>query len=421
MDAHLIGKIMDSVDEGFDGELDLLAELVKIPSIRGQEAPAQDFMARLFQDRGYAVDHWNINLEDIEHMPGFSPLDFPFEHAWGVVGAHRPQNPRGKSLILNGHIDVVPTGPLDMWTTPPFQPRIEGDWMYGRGAGDMKAGLAINVYALDALARLGYKPAADVYLQSVIEEESTGDGALACVQRGYRADAVLITEPAGDMLASANVGVIWLQIEVRGRPAHAARSAEGFNAIEACYPIMDALRVLKERWNADKHPAYTEVDHPINFVISKIQGGDWTSSVPSWCRFDVRLGIYPDKAVEGCQQEIEEAIMNAVKVYPFLAENPPRLTYHGFRTPGYVFPRGTQFELSLRKAHETVFQESLDSFPSTALTDARIFGLFHDQPVLVYGPIAENIHAFDERVSIGSIRRITKSVALFIAEWCGLE
>ena len=123
-----------------------------------------------------------------------------YDDAWNVVGAHRPKTPKGKSLILNGHIDVVPTGPLDMWSSPPFEPRISGGWMYGRGAGDMKAGLAANLAALDALARLGLKPAGDVYVQSVVEEECTGNGALACLQRGYRADAAIIPEPSGDRL-----------------------------------------------------------------------------------------------------------------------------------------------------------------------------------------------------------------------------
>ena len=103
---------------------------------------------------------------------------------------------KGRSLILNGHIDVVPTGPLDLWTNPPFAPRVENGWLYGRGSGDMKAGLIAGLAAFDALDRLGYRPAADVYLQSVVEEECTGNGALACLQRGYRADAAIIPEPA---------------------------------------------------------------------------------------------------------------------------------------------------------------------------------------------------------------------------------
>lgn len=422
IEDEIVSQVLNSVDKNFNAQVDFLSELVRFPSTRGNEAPAQDFMARSFRERGYAVDRWKINVADIEHMPGFSPVvGVSYENAWTVVAAHRPKTPKGHSLILNGHIDVVPTGPLDLWSSPPFEPRVEDGWLYGRGAGDMKAGLAVNLFAIEALRNAGVPPAADVYLQSVIEEECTGNGALSCVQRGYKADAAILTEPSGDRLSSAQVGVIWLQVEVMGRPAHAAYSGRGFNAIEASCPIMQALFDLRDRWNADKHPVYQEIDAPIKFVVSKIEGGDWTSSVPSWCRFDVRMGIYPDREVADCQREIEAAIAKSVAEDAHLRENPPALTYHGFLAPGYVVPQGTEAERALAKAHGSVFQEKLARGPSTALDDARTFGIFQDTPAFVYGPQAENIHAFDERVNLESMRKITQSVALFVAEWCGVE
>lgn len=421
VDEEMAARIKTSVDEGFQEQVDFLSRLVGFPSTRGQEAPAQDFMARAFRQRGYEVDRWKINPGDIEEMPGFSPVQVSYENAWTVVAAHRPREHQGRSLILNGHIDVVPAGPLELWSNPPFDPRVEGDWLYGRGAGDMKAGLAINLFAMQALSRAGVQPAADVYLQSVIEEECTGNGTLSCVQRGYRADAAMLTEPSGDRLSSAQVGVIWLQVGVKGRPAHAAYSGQGFNAIEACYPLMAALFDLRERWNAEGHPAYRGVDEPIKFVVSRIAGGDWTSSVPSWCKFDVRVGIYPGREVADCQREVEAAITEAVQADPFLAENPPELTYHGFLAPGYVLPPDTEAERILGEAHRAAFQVELERRPSTALDDARTFGLFQQTPAYVYGPYAEHIHAFDERVSLKSMRALTHSVALFISEWCGLE
>lgn len=414
-------QIMDSVDANFAEQLDFLAELVKIPSLRGQESAVQDFIAKVLRDHGYSVDRWRIEVGDIEYLPGFSPVHVSYENSWNVVGVHRPANSKGRSLILNGHVDVVPTGPLDMWSRPPYEPRIEDGWMYGRGAGDMKAGIAINIFAMKSLMHLGIKPAGEVTIQSVVEEESTGNGSLACVQRGYNADVVIITEPSSDRLNLAQVGVIWLKLELRGRPAHAAEADEGFNAIEACYPFMQALHDLEARWNADKHSAYADVDHPIHFVFSRIEGGEWTSSVPSRCMLEVRIGIYPDREVAACQQEVEEVIAKVVKGNPYLVDHPPRLTYHGFLAPGYVLPRHTPAERTLRKAHKVVYQSELETYASTALDDARTFGLHQDTPALVYGPLGENIHALDERVNLESIRKITQSVALFITEWCGLE
>lgn len=206
IDQDLADKIRNAVSEGMKEQIEFTQELVRKPSTRGQEHTAQDFIFQELKSRGYAMDRWAIDVGSIENHPGFSPVAVPYDNAINVVGSHRPREEKGRSLILNGHIDVVPTGPLDMWDTPPFEPHIEGDWLYGRGSGDMKAGLVANIFALDALKRLGYQPAATVHVQSVTEEECTGNGALSALNRGYRADAAIIPEPEGEGLVRASVG-----------------------------------------------------------------------------------------------------------------------------------------------------------------------------------------------------------------------
>jgi len=293
--------------------------------------------------------------------------------------------------------------------------------MCGRGAGDMKAGLSANLFALDALARLGLVPAAELYLQSVIEEECTGNGALACLQRGYRAAAALITEPSGETLGAAQVGVMWFQVKVRGKPAHVAYASAGANAIEACFPLIAALHVLEERWNAARHPAFAAHAHPINFVVSRIEGGDWTSSVPSWCTFDMRIGLYPGQDLAAVRAEVEATLAEAAKKDAFLAQNPPLVVYHGFQAEGYVLQKDSEAQRLLERCHAAVAGAALGQRVGTGTTDARFYGLYAGIPALVYGPKAENIHAFDERVELESLRRVTQTVALFIAEWCGVE
>ena len=164
-----------------------------------------------------------------------------------VVATHRPRQVTGRSLILNGHIDVVPTGPRSGWSRDPYEPAVIDGWMYGRGVADMKAGLSANLYALLALRALGMQPAAPVYLQSVVEEECTGNGALACLQRGYRADAAFITEPLEPKLMRAQVGPIWFQVQVTGDPQHASGGFHeaGANAIEKAYVLICALKNWK--------------------------------------------------------------------------------------------------------------------------------------------------------------------------------
>ena len=422
LDSETQTAIMKAVDTGFDEQIDFTSELVKFPSVRGAEQTAQDFMARELGARGYGVDRWKVELDDIAHLPGFSPVHTNYDNAYNTVGTHRAENKSGHSLILNGHIDVVPVGPLDMWARPPFDPYVEGDWLYGRGSGDMKAGIAECVYALDALKRLGYVPAADVHIQSVIEEECTGNGALACLARGYRAEAALIPEPLGEQLIRAQIGVIWFQVELRGRPVHVLQAGSGANAIESAFPIIQALHGLEHDWNSAerRHPVYKDVDHPLNMNVGRIAGGDWPSSVPAWCTFDVRLAIFPDQDIDEARREIEDCIRGAAQGDRFLANNPPEVTYHGFLAEGYVLKDADEAEAVLNRAHKVAYGEDLTEIATTATTDARFFGLYADTPGLVYGPLAENIHGFDERVSLTSVRRNTHAMALFIAEWCGL-
>ena len=423
LEPELVSPILRAVEKGFEEQIAFTEELVRFPSLRGQEHTAQDFVQRALSQRGYATDRWAIDVEQIKEHPGFSPVTVSYENAINVVGTHRPREEKGRSLILNGHIDVVPTGPIDQWSRPPFEPYCCADWLYGRGAGDMKAGIAANIFALDALRALGYQPAATVYLQSVTEEECTGNGALACLQRGYRADAAIITEPMSESLVRANVGVIWFQVHIRGVPVHVLEATEGSNAILAAYDLIKALQGLEDRWNAKRTSQryFEDLDHPININIGKIAGGDWASSVPAWCSFDARAAIYPGEDPREAALELETCLREACRDHPFLANNPPEIEYNGFFTEGYVLEEGSDAEKTLARAHAVSCKESLEAKVSPAYLDGRVFVLYGDTPCLVYGPHSENIHGFDERVSLDSIQRVTGALALFIAEWCGLE
>jgi len=423
LDSQLSARIRHAVDAGFDRQVETTAELVKYPSLRGAEATAQDFMAREMRARGLTVDRWQVEIDAIKHLPGFSPVSIGYDNAFNTVGAHRAANPKGRSLILNGHIDVVPTGPVEMWRRPPFQPHIEGGWLYGRGGGDMKAGLVACLAALDALKRIGFKPAADVYVQSVIEEECTGNGALACLARGYRAEAALIPEPMDEHLLRAQVGVMWFQVRLKGVPVHVAVAGSGSNAIESAYPLMQALHGLVERWNARRgaDPHFAAHHHPLNLNIGKIAGGDWASSVPAWCDFDVRIATLPGQDLAEARSEIEACVRRAAQDNPFLANSPPEIVWNGFQAEGYVLKGAEAAEAALDAAHRTAGGRALENSVSTGTTDARFFGLYAGIPGLVYGPKSESIHGFDERVDLESVRRVTQTIALFVADWCGLE
>jgi len=227
---------------------------------------------------------------------------------------------------------------------------------------------------------------------------------------------------------TAQIGVIWFQVHLKGLPTHVAYAGSGSNAIEASIPLIAALHEMETRWNApENRPAdYAHMDHTLNLNIGKIEGGDWTSPVPAWCVFDVRMAIFPGQSIEAAKADIEAVLMEAARQNDFLRNSLPEVVYHGFNAEGYALSQDGSVNAkaaigALEAAHGTVTGSALDKAAITATTDARFFGLYADTPALVYGPRAEAIHGFNERVELESMRRVTQATALFIADWCGLE
>jgi acetylornithine deacetylase len=416
-------RIVDAVDAGFDAQLATTRDFVAIPSTRGAEGPCQDMIGDLLRTRGYEVDDWHIDIAELKDLRGFGPVTHDFSRARSVVGTYRPSGSAGRSLILQGHCDVVPAGPLELWDTPPFSPAIRDGRMYGRGALDMKSGTIGALYALDAIQAAGFRPTARIHVQSVIEEESTGVGALSTLQRGYRAAACFIPEPTGGRMVRSQVGVIWFRLKVRGQPVHVAHAGSGSNAIMAAYHLIGALQKLEAEWNAraagDRH--FKTLVHPINFNPGIIKGGDWASSVPAWCDVDCRIAILPGWSVADCQKEILACVAQAARDHRFLSNNPPEVAWSGFLSEGYELTNSAEAESAFGKAFAAVYGGVVQDLMFTALTDTRFYGLNYDIPSLCFGASGEALHGFNEYVDLASLRQATKAMALFIAEWCGVE
>jgi acetylornithine deacetylase len=415
--------IRDAVSALRQPAVGLLSELVAHPSLLGDEASAQALMTRHFAQLGLRVDEFEIDEDRIRDHPGYSPSIVPYAGRHNVVGVHQPKGPvRGRSLILNGHIDVVPVGAQRLWTRPPFEPRIDGDKLYGRGAGDMKAGIVAYCMAFEALRKLGYEPAAPVFLQSVIEEECTGNGALACLVQGYRADAALIPEPIPGIM-TGQMGVMWVGIEVLGLPVHAAVAQTGVAAIEFVQYLCAKLKEIEAQWNepANRHPHYAHHDHPINFNIGKLSGGEWASSVATQCRADVRIGFYPGIKPSAVRALIEAALKAAYEAHPKKASVRYEVLYEGFQAEGMLVDMNQPMIDTLKACHHEVAGGIMPLIASTATTDARFFQLYGGIPATCYGPHAGNTHGIDEWVSIDSMMEVSAVIALFIARWCGLN
>ena len=428
-DAALLARLQSAVEEGWSRQLAWLQTLVRFPSLRGQEAPCQDWIAGEFAARGWSVDRYTLDQVAMDHLPAFSPApETDYARAVQVVATLRaPQPPgapgAGRSLVLQGHVDVVPPGPAAMWTEPAFDPAIRGEWMNGRGAHDMKQGVAAMVFALDALAACGLAPAGDVFVETVTEEESTGNGALSTLARGYRAQACLIPEPTGNTITRAHVGVMWFRLRVRGVPVHVATAQTGSNAIMSAYALLQALYGLTAEINARarEHPLFRLVQDPVKFNPGMIRGGDWASSTPAWCEVDCRIGLLPGTGLEEARAEVERCVAVAARGDTFLANNPPDVVWNGFQADGYVLEPGSEAERVLGQAHEAVFQTPMQARLATAVNDTRFYGLYYGMKALCYGPGGEGAHAFDERAHLPTLQRTTIAIAAFIADWCGVR
>jgi acetylornithine deacetylase len=395
---------------------DLLAELVAAPTLLGEEAGGQAIMRRALI--GLGLDPVDVPLDGIAGREGAAPFSWDVSGKANVVATWRPEGiADGRSLVLNGHIDVVSPEPVALWRGEPFTARIEGDWMYGRGAGDMKAGLAAIVGAVRGLQTLDVTPRAPVQIQSVVEEECTGHGALACVLAGHTADAVVITEPTQGAIWTALVGVLWFSVRVIGAPAHAGEPGGGANAIEASYALIAALRELEAALNAVRPPLYADHPHPINLNVGMINGGDWPSTVAGECVTRFRLACFPGEPVADLKARVEQTVAAAAAGFAKLRFE---VIYDGFQAEGYVVEPSAPLVTALAAAATRATGAAPPLFASTATTDARSFTLYGNAPAVCFGPLAENEHGVDERVYLPSVTQTAQAIALFISDWCGL-
>ncbi len=423
-DEALLARLRAAVEQGFVAETAFLQQLVRFPSTRGNEGPLQDWVHRELATRGYQMDRFTIADVPLAAHEKASPMvEADPARSVQVVAAHRASAPTGRSLIMQGHIDVVPAGPEAMWTHPPYSGVVRDGWLYGRGAHDMKAGVAAMIFAMDAIRAAGLEPAADVYMQTVTEEESTGNGALATLLRGYRADAALIPEPTGHTITRCHTGTLWFRLRVRGVPVHVMVAQDGTNAILSAFHLVQALQAHTAKLNeaAKAHPWFGAVRDPIKFNPGIIRGGDWASSTPAWCEVDCRIGLLPGTDVAEAMAGVERCVAEAATGDAFLANNKPEIEFHGFRADGYVLEPGSEAEAVLAAAHSQVHGRPMEERRSTAVNDTRFYGLYFGIPALCYGPKGEGAHGFDERTSLADLKTCTLTIAAFIADWCGLR
>lgn len=413
-------QIIGRVERLADDIMDFTCRLVAEPSILLNEAPVLKVMEAELEKLSLKPMRVSIDPERLSQHPGFAPVPWSYEGRYNLVARREAAAGGGRSIILNGHLDVVSPEPLDQWTSDPFNPVERDGWLYGRGAGDMKSGVAAMIYAVHAVERVGFGFKAPVQVEAVIEEECSGNGALACVAAGHEAAAVLIPEPLGHAILTAQLGVLWFKIGLSGVPRHVHDAQAGVNAIEKCIPLIAALRGLEAEMNREVHPLYKGISHPINLNIGIIKGGDWPSTVPAAAEFHCRLSFFPGETYDRVCRRITETVGRAARRDPWLAKNSPTIEFYGFKSEGHVTDPGQPAFKTLNDCHREIFGRDAENRISTATTDVRAYHHYTTAQATCYGPLAENSHAADERVKIESVIQTAEIYALFLARWCGL-
>ncbi|WP_181348058.1 ArgE/DapE family deacylase [Thalassobacillus sp. CUG 92003] len=412
-------QLVKKLDELWEEEKLFLKTLGSFPSTLGNETEVQEFVYHYLQDMGLQTESLKVDPELLKKYDNFGKPEWSYEDRPVVVGQWKSSGPKkGKSLILQSHMDVVNAGPEEQWDTNPYSPVIKGDNMYGRGLLDMKGGFTAIVFAVKALRNLGVELGADLQIQSVIEEECTGNGALAMLDQGYTAEGALIPEPTHMRLVHSQLGVLWLRVKVKGAGAHVERAENAQNAILKAQKLMESLMHYREHINSrEKHPDFAHHPHPLNVNIGTIEGGNWASSVPTECTFEARVGFYPGTDPDTVQEEVKQWLWDAANEDEWLKDAQPDITFFGFSAPGYTISKQEDVMEQVTSTHYAVTGAQAENLAFTATTDLRVFGEFNI-PATCYGPSGGNMHAPNEYIELSSLKTVTRVIAEFILRWC---
>ena len=421
MDREVQRRVIDVVEDRKEEIVSVLEKLIRFetPCPPGVNTiPAQKWMAKKFEKMGFTTDMFDVS-------PGEPD----------VVGVLKGAG-EGRSLILNGHIDVAEVRPGESWTRAPFDPFVENGRMYGRGAFDMKGGIASMLMAIAAIEEAGYKLRGDLLLESVIGEEAGEAGTLKCIERGYRADFAVIPEPFGEIVVGQGGCItVWITIKspvtlhdgTRVYWLHAGGGMEGASAVEKMAKIIQALQELERYWAVHKkHPMLPPGMTTINPAV--IEGGRHPAFIADECKLWCTIHMLPGEDYEDVIRDVEDYIGRVANADLWLRKYPPTFRWGGrslVKDKGEIFP-GFEVEndhpgvMTLAKAYEAVVgkQPGVSMTPSVGdagwLNRAGI-------PCVYYGPGGDlrQAHAVNEFVGLDEVFKSTKVLALMMLDWCG--
>lgn len=415
-----VNRILTAVEARRPEMIAFLQDIVRVPSVTGEEGAVQEVVAAKMAELGLDVDCWEPDPAELAphalHVGEFESL----AGRPNVVGTLAGSG-GGRSLILNAHIDVVDAGDSERWTFPPFAAEIHDGRLYGRGSCDMKAGLAANLFALAAVRDAGIPLRGDVIVESVISEEDGGAGTLAAILRGYRADAAIITEPTRLAVVPAQGGSLVFRLHVPGKSAHGCVRDEGVSAVEKFAYLHRALLDFEARRNAAiDHPLYAGIANKIPISIGVVRAGAWPSSVPESLIAEGRAGLVPGETIEELCTAFVKVIDDAADADSWLREHRPTVEWFSGQFAPAEVPVDAPVARLLVDAHTaaTGVPPAIDA--ATYGADMRHFVNFAGIPCVMYGAGDVRVaHFTDESVPLDEVLTVAKTVGIAIARWCG--
>lgn len=423
-------RIHELVTENRDYCFSLLKDLVGFDSRilengkYGQEKGIQDYLKNYFKSIGAEVDAFSPENEKIKDCAGYNE-GHDYTGRENVVAIFRGAG-KGRSLLLNGHCDIVPPGEESRWSSPPFECVRRDGRFYGRGTTDMKGGLAAAILAVEFIRKAGIKLAGDVYIESVIDEEGGGNGTLACCARGYRADGAVIMEPTQLAVMPCNRGAFLAEFTVTGVSSHASTKGWGVNAVEKAVKLIEALHELESKWLMTKrHPL---LGNP-TINIGYIEGGIGASIVPEKCTVKFDVEFLPSEYdadynlvevnSEDVKREVEQCLQRACQGDEWLCQNP--VSVHWFQeTLCFETDTFSEFVQSVIYSEKKILdQVVLSGLPCGC--DGAQLSKIGKMPVVILGPgNLRRLHTTDESMDEELFYKAIEIYANMIMDWTGV-
>ena len=424
---QLVQTISEAVDRKKDRLLEICERLINCESVTGNELKVQNEVRSIFEEIGLDVDYWIPDDEEMYASDLFADTGESFQDRPVVAGVLKGKAPeKGKSLLINGHVDVVTPEPVENWLTDPFQTVYKDGKMYGRGAADMKTGLAVGIFCTELMKDLFGGTNNDVILCSVPGEENGGNGTVAQVLRGYnRADAAIFPEPTANQIQPAHRGAAFWRIHIDGKASHGGTKYKGVSAVEKGIKVVEALRRLEEDRNREicsKNVFYKDYPLSAPVTVGIFNGGQFTSGVPEYAMIEGCIEMVPGEEATEVARSLEEAVKGACAGDPWMEAHPPKVEWFGL----FYNPSSTEPEHPFVQLAEKCFEEVTGKAPVVngfeAGTDMRILKNYYGVPGLMFGAgDLAMAHAPNEYVVVDELIRNAKVTAVMMASWCGID